>query len=52
VRAALVGANLWTWAKAPNIDPEATFNPGSLPGVELGQLPFTRSLGFQITLVP
>ena len=52
LRASLIGANVWTWAKAPNIDPEALLSLGSLGGLELGQLPYVRTLGFQLTLTP
>jgi TonB dependent receptor len=48
----LVARNLYTWAKAPNIDPETIFSAYQLPGVEMGQLPLTRSVGFQLTVTP
>ena len=44
--------NLFIWTQAPNIDPEGVFSPYQLRGVEMGQLPQTRSVGFQVTLVP
>jgi TonB-dependent SusC/RagA subfamily outer membrane receptor len=50
--ASLIGRNLVTWAKAPNIDPEAVFSPYQLPGVEMGQLPYAKSLAFQLTITP
>lgn len=49
---ALVGRNLYLRATAPNIDPESVFSAYQVPGLEMGQLPGTRSLGFQITLSP
>jgi hypothetical protein len=52
VRASVVGRNLRMWAKAPNIDPEAAFSPYQLPGLEMGQLPMTKSIGIEITIVP
>ena len=48
----MIGANLWTWAKVPNVDPEALISAGALGGLELGQLPYVRTLGFQLTLTP
>lgn len=52
VTASLVGRNLYTSSKAPNIDPQSVFSPYQLPGVEMGQLPATRSLGLQLTITP
>jgi hypothetical protein len=49
---ALVGRNLWMHAEAPNIDPETAFSAGNQQGLEMGQLPSTRSLGFQISVTP
>jgi len=51
-RMSIVGRNLYLWAKAPNIDPEAAFSSGNLQGIEMGQLPTARSIGFQVTLTP
>jgi hypothetical protein len=48
----VIGRNLFMWTRAPNIDPEGVFSPYQLRGVEMGQLPATRSVGFQVTLVP
>lgn len=49
---ALVGNNLALWTDVPNIDPEAqALNGGTLiPGMEVTQLPSTRSYGFKINL--
>ena len=49
---ALVGRNLLTHSKAPNIDPETAFSAGNQQGSEFGQLPATRSLGFQVSVTP
>jgi hypothetical protein len=49
---ALVGRNLWTHSNAPNIDPETAFSAGNSQGIEFGQLPATRSIGFQINVTP
>ncbi|HEX7979295.1 MAG TPA: SusC/RagA family TonB-linked outer membrane protein [Gemmatimonadaceae bacterium] len=49
---ALVGRNLLTHSNAPNIDPETAFTAGNQQGQEFGQLPATRSLGFQVTVTP
>jgi TonB-linked SusC/RagA family outer membrane protein len=51
-RMSIVGRNLYLWAKAPNIDPEAAFSSSNLQGIEMGQLPTARSVGFQVTLTP
>jgi hypothetical protein len=49
---ALVGRNLLTHSNAPNIDPETAFSAGNQQGQEFGQLPATRSLGFQVSVTP
>jgi TonB-linked SusC/RagA family outer membrane protein len=49
---ALIGRNLAMHANAPNIDPETAFSAGNQQGLEMGQLPSTRSLGFQISVTP
>jgi TonB-linked SusC/RagA family outer membrane protein len=49
---ALVGRNLWTHSNAPNIDPETAFSATNQQGLEFGQLPPTRSIGFQINITP
>lgn len=48
----LVGNNLLLWTQVPFIDPEAqAMNGGTLiPGMEVTQLPSTRSYGFRINL--
>jgi hypothetical protein len=46
---ALIGRNLaLLYSKVPHIDPETSFSAGNLQGIEFGQLPSTRSLGFNI----
>jgi hypothetical protein len=49
---ALVGHNLLLWAKQKTLDPETTFDTGNRQGVENGQLPTTRSIGFTLSLRP
>ena len=49
---ALIGRNLWMHANAPHIDPETAFSAGNQQGFEMGQLPSTRSLGFQVSVTP
>ncbi len=48
---AVYGRNLWMWTKFPLFDPEAAALNSStiVPGVEIGQLPTTRSFGFNLT---
>ena len=52
VYASLVGRNLWLSAKVPHIDPETAFNPGNAQGLEFGQFPSARSIGFHLTITP
>jgi outer membrane receptor protein involved in Fe transport len=52
IKGALVGRNLHLWAKVPNIDPETAFSTQNEQGLEMGQLPSTRSVGFQISVTP
>ncbi len=52
VNVSLVTRNIWTWAKAPNIDPETTLGTGAFQGVEMGQLPNARSVGLRFSIVP
>ena len=49
---AVFGKNLWMWTKFPIFDPEvATLNDSSItPGVEMGQLPSARTVGFQLNV--
>jgi TonB-linked SusC/RagA family outer membrane protein len=52
VRASIIGRNLMLWTDAPNIDPESAFSSANLQGIEMGQLPTARSIGFQLTIAP
>ena len=48
---ALVGRNLaLLYSKVPHIDPETSFGNSNLQGLEYGQMPSTRSLGFTIAV--
>ena len=49
---AIVGRNLLLWAKQPTIDPETAFDTGNRQGVENGQLPTARSIGFTMSVRP
>lgn len=49
---AVVGHNLFLWAKQKTIDPETAFDTGNRQGVENGQLPTTRSFGFTLSVRP
>jgi TonB-linked SusC/RagA family outer membrane protein len=48
----LVGRNLYLWAKNPHLDPETAFDASNAQGLEFGQLPTPRSVGFNITFRP
>ncbi|SEH38010.1 SusC/RagA family TonB-linked outer membrane protein [Chryseobacterium culicis] len=49
---AIFGKNLWMWTRFPMFDPEvATLDNTTItPGVEMGQLPTARTVGFQLNL--
>ncbi|MFC5873900.1 TonB-linked outer membrane protein, SusC/RagA family [Chryseobacterium arachidis] len=49
---AIFGKNLWMWTKFPLFDPEAATldNSTITPGVEMGQLPTARTVGFQLNV--
>src|SRR5438128_1060607 len=49
---ALVGRNLLLWAKQRTIDPETGFDTGNRQGVENGQVPTARSIGFTLSVRP
>ena len=49
---ALVGRNLWLSTDVPHIDPETAYSTGNAQGFEFGQLPSTRSFGFQVHVTP
>ena len=52
MKTALVGRNLAMWSKVKHIDPETAFSTSNQQGIEMGQLPTTRSIGFQISVTP
>lgn len=52
VRGSLIGRNLAVWSSVPNIDPETVLSSATFRGSEMGQLPTTKSIGFQLTLTP
>lgn len=47
---ALIGRNLALWSKYDQIDPETAFDASNVQGIEFGQFPTARSLGFSVTL--
>jgi hypothetical protein len=50
---ALVGRNLMTWTDYPNYDPENASNTSNqAQGFEMGALPTTKSIGFNLTVTP
>ena len=49
---AVVGRNLLLWAKQKTLDPETTFDTGNRQGVENGQLPTARTIGFTLSVRP
>jgi TonB-linked SusC/RagA family outer membrane protein len=49
---AVVGRNLLLFAKQPTIDPETAFDTSNRQGVENGQLPTARSIGFTMSVRP
>jgi hypothetical protein len=52
LRAALIGRNLLSGSRAPNIDPETALSTGAFQGFEMGQHPSTRSVGLTISITP
>ena len=49
----LVGRNLLTWTNFPNYDPENATNAGNGgQGFDMGAMPTTRSIGFNISVTP
>ena len=48
----LIGRNLFLWTDTPNIDPETAFDATNVQGLEFGQFPTARSLGFSVTVRP
>ena len=53
-RLALIGRNLWlhTPDENPHVDPETAFDTGNRQGLEFGQYPTARQLGFSVTIRP
>ncbi|MGH7662993.1 MAG: SusC/RagA family TonB-linked outer membrane protein [Gemmatimonadaceae bacterium] len=48
----LIGRNLWLSTDVPHLDPETAFTNGNAQGLEFGQLPSARSIGFNIVVTP
>ncbi|MCC7194892.1 MAG: SusC/RagA family TonB-linked outer membrane protein [Gemmatimonadaceae bacterium] len=49
---AIIGRNVATWAKVPNIDPEFSYSTGNSQGMEFGSLPNPKSIGFSLRVTP
>lgn len=49
---AIVGRNLWLDSEIPNVDPETAFDASNVQGLEFGQLPTPKSVGFTVTVTP
>jgi TonB-linked SusC/RagA family outer membrane protein len=49
---AIIGRNLALWTDVPNIDPETGFDASNVQGLEFGQLPTARSVGFSVSVTP
>jgi TonB-dependent receptor-like protein len=50
---ALIGRNLLLWSpNMENIDPETAFDASNVQGIEFGQFPTARSLGFSVSIRP
>ena len=52
VNLSLVGRNLLTHKKVPNVDPEFAYSSGNFQGIEFAQLPTSRSFGFNVQVTP
>ncbi len=48
----LIGRNLLLWSWVENIDPETAFDASNVQGIEFGQFPTARSMGFSLSLRP
>ncbi len=46
----LIGRNLLLWSRIDNIDPETAFDASNVQGIEFGQFPTARSIGFSRSL--
>ncbi|MGH7464705.1 MAG: TonB-dependent receptor domain-containing protein, partial [Longimicrobiales bacterium] len=49
---ALIGRNLALWSNIENIDPETAFDASNVQGIEFGQHPTARSIGFSLSIRP
>jgi TonB-linked SusC/RagA family outer membrane protein len=49
---ALIGRNLALWSEIENIDPETAFDASNVQGIEFGQFPTARSIGFSVSIRP
>jgi TonB-linked SusC/RagA family outer membrane protein len=52
VNLSLVGRNLLTHSKVPNIDPEFSYTTGNFQGMEFAALPNTKSIGLNLRITP
>jgi TonB-linked SusC/RagA family outer membrane protein len=48
----IVGRNLALWTDTPHIDPETAFSTSNVQGIEFGQFPSARSIGFTVSVRP
>lgn len=48
----LIGRNLFLWSNIENIDPETAFDASNRQGLEFGQFPTARSIGFTLSIRP
>lgn len=48
----VTGRNLALWTDTPHIDPETAFDASNVQGLEFGQIPSPRSLGFNVSIRP
>ncbi len=51
-RLSLVGRNLMLWSDTKHFDPETANSTANFQGIEMGQMPTARSVGFQLTITP
>lgn len=51
-RVSIVGRNLFLWTENEHLDPETSYSTSNFQGVEYGQMPTARSVGFQLTITP
>lgn len=49
---AVIGRNLFLWSEIDNIDPETAFDASNVQGIEFGQFPTARSIGFTLSIRP